>query len=164
MKIQAEQLNALLRQERAAEKDRPGREGFEAVFARELGQAEGAQGVLPPPPGAQAGILAGLLLETSEQTNAADPAEDAFLHSVRQASGVLDSWENYAKTLSAGSAEGNLKEVYPLLEGLERQVRDLKRGAAPLAGKHAGLEDLINELEVMTVAEKFKFNRGDYLQ
>jgi hypothetical protein len=164
MKIRVEQLNALLQQEQATQKAQPKGEGFEAMLAQELRQpGGGAQGILPPPPGAQAGVVSQMLLGAQEQAESVDPFEDALHQSFQQASGLLDSMNVYVDALSARGADGNLKAVYPLLEGLERQMGVLKQGAEPLEAKHAGLASLINELEVLTTTEKFKFNRGDYI-
>ena len=161
MKIRVEELNALLQQEQVAQKAQSKGEGFEALLARELRQpGGGAQGTQPPPPGAQAGVIGQMLLEP--QAESVDPFEDALQQSFQQASGLLDSLHAYVNALSARGADGNLKAIYPLLEGLEQQVEDLKQGAAPLDAKHAGLASLINELEILTTTEKFRFNRGDY--
>ena len=165
MKVRMDQLNVLLQQEHAAPKASPAGESFEAMLAKELRQPEGsAQGTLPPPPGTQAGVINQMLLEPLlDQAESADPMEDALQQSLLQASGLLDSLNAYANALSARGADGNLKAIYPLLEGVEQQVGILKQGVAPLEKKHAGLADLINELEVLATAEKFKFNRGDYI-
>jgi hypothetical protein len=164
MKIRTEQLNALLQQEQAAQKAQSKGEGFEALLARELRQpVGGTQGTLPPPPGAQAEVISRMLLEPRDQAESGDPLEDVLQQSFQQASGLLDSVNAYVNALSARGADGTLKAIYPLLEGLEQQMGALKQGAAALEEKHAGLASLINELEVLTTAEKFKFNRGDYI-
>ena len=165
MKIHVEQLAARLKQEQAGLKAQPKGKGFEAVFAEERGQSGGGvQGIVPPPPGTQAGLVSQMLQEAaSGQAESVDPFEDALRQSFQQASGLLDSVNAYVDALSARGADGNLKAIYPLLEGLEQQMGVLKQGAAPLEAKHAGLASLINELEVLTTTEKFKFNRGDYI-
>ena len=164
MKVRVEQLNALLQQEQAAQKAPSKGEGFDALLARELRQpGGGAQGTLPPPPGAQAGVISQMLLAPLVQADTDDPLEDVLQQSFQQASGLLDSVNAYMNALSARGADGNLKTLYPLLEGLEQQMDALKQGAMPLEEKHAGLASLINELEVLTTTEKFKFNRGDYI-
>jgi len=163
MKVRIEQLKALLQQEQAVPKPQPRGEGFEAVFAKELRQPGGdAQAILPPPLGAQAGVVSQMLLGAPEEAESADPFEEALRQSFQQASGLLDSMNAYVDALSARGADGNLKAIYPLLEGLERQMGVMKQGAAPLEAKHAGLAGLMNELEVLMTTEKFKFNRGDY--
>jgi len=164
MAIRVEQLNALLQQEQTAKKAQSKGEGFEALLAKELRQpGGGAQGTLPPPPGAQAGVISQMLLDPLDQTESANPLEDVLQQSFRKTYDLLDSLNAYVNALSARGADGNLKAIYPLLEGLEQQVEVLKQGAVPLEGKHAGLASLINELEVLATAEKFKFNRGDYI-
>ena len=162
MKVRMDELHALLQQEQVAQKAQSKGEGFEALLAKELRQpGGGAQGTQPPPPGAQAGVIGQMLLE--QHTESVDPFEDALLQSFQQASGLLDSLNAYMNALSARGADGNLKAIYPLLEDLEQQMGTLKQGATPLEAKHAGLASLINELEVLTTTEKFKFNRGDYI-
>jgi hypothetical protein len=104
-----------------------------------------------------------MLLEPLDQAEAVDPLEGVLQQSLQQTFGLLDSLNAYMNALSARGADSNLKAIYPLLEGLEQQVGTLKQGAVPLEEKHAGLASLINELEVLTTAEKFKFNRGDYI-
>jgi len=164
MKVRMEELHALLQQEQAGQKAQPKGEGFETVLAKELRQPGGdAQGTLPPPPGAQAGVIGQMLLDPLAQAESVDPLEEALQQSLQQASGLLDSMNAYVNALSARGADGNLKAIYPLLEGLEQQLGALKQGAVPLEAKHAGLANLINELEILTTTEKFKFNRGDYI-
>jgi len=159
-----EELNALLQQEQAGQKAQPKGEGFDAMLAKELRQpGGGAQGTLPPPPGAQAGVIGQMLLDPQAQAEAADPLDEALQQSLQQASGLLDSMNAYVNALSARGADGSLKAIYPLLEGMEQQMDALKQGAAPLETKHAEFAGLINELEVLTTTEKFKFNRGDYI-
>ena len=164
MKIRMEELNALLQQEQVSQKAQSKGDGFDALLARELQQAVGGvQGSLPPPPGAQAGVIGQMLLDPLAQTESADPLDEALQQSLQQASGLLDSMNAYMNALSTRGTDGNLKALYPLLEGVEQQMGALKQGAASLEGKHAGFASLINELEVLTTAEKFKFNRGDYI-
>ena len=163
MKVRVEQLNVLLQQEQAAQKGQSKGEGFEALLAKELLQPGGGAQGIPLPPGAQAGVISRMLLEPFEEAASANPQEDALQQSLQQVSGLLDSLHAYMNALSADGADGNLKAIYPLLEGLEQQAGMLKQGAMPLEERHAGLAGLINELEVLTTTEKFKFNRGDYI-
>ena len=164
MKVRMEQVNALLQQEQAAQKAQAKGEGFDALLAKELRQpGGGAQGTPPLPPGAQAGVISQMLLEPLAQAESVNPLEDGLQQSFQQASSLLDSVNAYVNALSARGADGNLKAIYPLLEGLEQRMGVLKQGGTSLEGKHAGLASLINELEVLTTTEKFKFNRGDYI-
>ena len=170
MKINNEQLEALLRQQNqtsgvTSRQTRP--EGaFDAVLGMQLGLADGAP---PPPsaaaagpagPAAQASMISQMLL--ASQTEAANPDEDAIQSAFVQASGTLDMWDEYVNALSASGQGGSLRDAYALLEGIDGQVAGLKAGAAGVRGQNAGLDALINELDIMTTTEKFKFNRGDY--
>ena len=164
MKVRMEELNALLQQEQVGQKVQTKGEGFEALLAKELRQPGGdVQGAVPPPPGVQAGVIGQMLLDPLAQAETLDPLEEALQQSLLQASGLLESMNAYVNALSARGTDGNLKAIYPLLEGLEQQMGALKQGAVPLEARHAGLASLINELEILTTTEKFKFNRGDYI-
>ena len=48
------------------------------------------------------------------------------------------------------------------MQGIDGQVSALKTNTAAVRGQNEGLDSLVNELDVMTATEKFKFNRGDY--
>ena len=74
---------------------------------------------------------------------------------------LLAKWEDYADTLAADSGGDSLKQAYGVLENIENGVRQLKEDLPE--GLSPDLGSLVNEMEVMTVTEKFKFNRGDYL-
>ncbi|MCD7984482.1 MAG: hypothetical protein LUG19_09575 [Desulfovibrio sp.] len=169
MEINTEQLEALLRQQEqqaTTARRQTGRSGgFDAILAQQLGggaeQANAAGGLLPPG-AAQAGLISQMLLNGAEQSQAADPDAEILQEAFTQASGTLDLWDSYAKTLGSSADGGSLRDAYALLEGIDSQVAQLKQGTAGVRGKNPGFDSLLNELEVMTATEKFKFNRGDY--
>ncbi len=168
MEINTEQLEALLRQQEqqattaCRQTGRSG--GFDAILAQQLGGAEqtNVAGGLLPPGAAQAGLISQMLLNGAEQSQAADPDAEILQEAFTQASGTLDLWDSYAKTLGSSADGGSLRDAYALLEGIDSQVAQLKQGTAGVRGKNPGFDSLLNELEVMTATEKFKFNRGDY--
>ena len=168
MEINTEQLEALLRQQEqqaTTARRQTGRSGgFDAILAQQLGGAEqaNAAGGLLPPGAAQAGLISQMLLNGAEQSQAADPDAEILQEAFTQASGTLDLWDSYAKTLGSSADGGSLRDAYALLEGIDSQVAQLKQGTAGVRGKNPGLDSLLNELEVMAVTENFKFNRGDY--
>ena len=168
MEINTEQLEALLRQQEqqaTTARRQTGRSGgFDAILAQQLGGAEqaNAAGGLLPPGAAQAGLISQMLLNSAEQSQAADPDAEILQEAFTQASGTLDLWDSYAKTLGSSADGGSLRDAYALLEGIDSQVAQLKQGTAGVRGKNPGFDSLLNELEVMTATEKFKFNRGDY--
>lgn len=167
MEINAEQLEALLRvQEQQAQNARKpeGQPGvFDALLARQLSGQESGAAASPLPPGAQTALFSQILLNGAETSQATDPDAAVLQAAFEQASGTLDLWDTYAKTLGSSPADGSLREAYALLEGIDSEVTRLRRDTADMRGKNPGLDDLLNELEVLTATEKFKFNRGDYL-
>lgn len=168
MKINNEQLDALLRQQdqaAGAVRKQPGKVGgFAAALAEQLGigSGSGAPAAAPLPPGAQAGLISQMLLGNAEETSALSPDEALLQEAFNQASGTLDLWDSYVDALGKPAAGGSLREVYSLLQGIDGKVAELKQGTAGVRGQNPGFDSLLNELEIMTATEKFKFNRGDY--
>ena len=168
MEINAQQLEALLRvQEQQAQTARKpaGQPGaFDSLLAQQLsGQEAGVADASPLPPGAQAVLYSQILLNGASASEATDPDTAVFQAAFDQASGTLDKWDAYAKTLGSSATDGSLREAYALLEGIDSEVARLRQDTAGVRGKNQGLDSLLNELEVLTATEKFKFNRGDYL-
>lgn len=170
MKIQTEQLDALFKQQelRAQKPAGATREDFGTTLAQELGLAQGGKASATTPlPGAQNAVIGQMLLGDTENTAAPDSDMEAVMQqSLSLASGALDTWESYVGALNqAGKpgAQGNLRDAYGFLQGLDSQVAALKQGAQPVLGKNPALANIVQELDVMTATEKFKFNRGDYV-
>ena len=164
MNIRTEQVEALLRQqELAAKKTAPTGEGFGAALAQQVNLAGTEKGTSAtvPPPGVQSGIVGQMLLAETEKT-AADPVEAVMQQAMSQASGALDMWDSYISALGKPGADNSLRDAYALLQGVDTEVSALKQNAQPVLGQNPNLAGIINELEVLTATEKFKFNRGDY--
>lgn len=168
MEIDTSQLEALLRQQEQQALSRskaPGKgSDFGNILARQLG-GEGTAALDAPDMSkgaAQAGMISQMLLGEVGQAEALDPDMAVLEAAFSQASGALDMWDAYAKTLGADAGTASLREAYAMLEGIDGQVSRLKQDTAAVRGKNSGLDSLLNELEVMTATEKFKFNRGDY--
>lgn len=169
MKITNAQLEALYRQQNqasganAAQTAQGG--GFEAALAEQMGLENGstASGVTLPASGqaSQASMISQMLLGTSE-SQPADQDEDVIQSAFTQASGTLDMWDSYVNALGSSGQSGSLRDAYSLLQGIDGQVASLKANTEGVRGQNAGLDSLVNELDVMTTTEKFKFNRGDY--
>lgn len=168
MKISNDQLDALLRQQEqaagAARKQSGKSGGFEAALAEQLGISDGngAPAAAPLPPGAQAGLISRMLLDNAEENSALNPDEDLLQEAFNQASGTLDLWDSYVNALGKPGAGQSLRDAYSLLQGIGDKVADLKQGTSGVRGQNPGFDSLLNELEIMTTTEKFKFNRGDY--
>lgn len=169
MKINNEQLDALLRQQEQASgtvRKQTGRSGsFEAALAEQLGL--GTAGAMPTaapltPAAAQAGMISQMLLGNVEESAAASPEEDVLQEAFNHASGTLDLWDSYVNTLGTSGAADSLRDAYALLQGIDGRVAALKENTANVRGQNPGFDSLLNELEVLTATEKFKFNRGDY--
>ncbi len=162
MKIQTDQLRALQQAAEQSKGKRDDSDAFAALLAKEVGTEQPARttGLAAPPLSSLAGLdLSGCqAAEATEATGQFTEQERAVMDNMDT---LLAKWENYADKLAAGSGTDSLKQAYGVLENIETGVKQLKDDLPSDA--NAGLGSLVNELEVMTVTEKIKFNRGDYV-
>ena len=86
----------------------------------------------------------------------------ALNQAAEQMENMLGSLEDYAAQL-AREEKADLRQAYSLLEGVNNRIHDFKSKYTELGEQHPGLASLFNELDVLTTAETFKFNRGDYI-
>ena len=107
-------------------------------------------------------MISQMLLGATGGADETNPTEDVLQDAFNQASGTLDMWDSYVSTLGNAGKNGSLRQAYALLQGIDGQVASLKENTAGLRGQNAGLDTLVNNLEVLATTEKFKFNRGDY--
>lgn len=75
---------------------------------------------------------------------------------------ALGDLERYARRLEGADPAMDLKEAYEVLQRISRTVDELRKGAAEPGGDPL-LRSMVDELNVLTVTETFKFNRGDYM-
>ncbi|ABB38254.1 hypothetical protein Dde_1455 [Oleidesulfovibrio alaskensis G20] len=159
MKITNEQLQALQQQEEARKKPRGAAAGFDSLLAGQLqGGAQGAaaQSVLPPPGAGSVNPL--LMVQQTGQTEGAVPLSGV----ADTLGGVLDDWENYSRMIAGEGGNADLRSAYSTLEGIGEEVARIRDAVPDLAERHPGMGRIVDELEVMTVTERFKINRGDY--
>ena len=162
MKIQTDQLTALRQVAEQAKGTSDNSDAFAALLAKEVGGDQTARttGLTAPPLGGLATLDMSGIGDTgaAEATGQFSEEEQAAMKNMDT---LLAKWENYADTLASGSGGDSLKQAYGVLQNIETGVKqlqdDLPSDAKP------GLGSLVNELEVMTVTEKIKFNRGDYI-
>ncbi len=169
MNIRTENIDALLSQKElqakksASAKNSTGSNFAEAIAGQAtLGDAVGSVTQNASPLGVQPSVVQQVLVQNAANVAASDTLSptDKVLN---QASGALDMLESYASTLRKPEGKGNLREAYSLLEGIESQVSALKKESKETLEQNPELASLVNELEVMSVTEKMKFNRGDYV-
>lgn len=162
MKIRNEQLQPLPQQQ-GETRVKAGRSGeFESLLSEKLGEARGMEAGASASPltGGAPAVLSPALMGLAEGGPAAADIPD--LDGVSQSmEGVFSAMEAYAASLS--SPEGDLRGAHSLLQSVERNVKALRESVPDLETRHAGLAAMVNEIEVLTVTENFKFNRGDYL-
>ena len=75
---------------------------------------------------------------------------------------LLDKWDQYAQNLQGASGSADLKKAYGVLQDIDGTVQQLKGDNPDLAQANPALQGVVSELEVMAVAERSTFNRGDY--
>lgn len=143
----------------AGRSDRSGQTGsFDSILNSQLGNPVAASHPGSAGMAGNASLIASMLLGDSGE-NTAD-SEIALLDAAyAKASGALDLLDSYARSIGN---DVSLRDSYSLLEGIDSQVKALRQSTTGLRGRNQDLDNLLNNLEAMTVTEKFKFNRGDY--
>lgn len=159
MKIRPDQLQPTIEeQQRRKAGMTPQGASFEDVLAQESGSAQQTAKIAAPPP------LMGInpLLQVQAPKVATSNAEQEVMD---QMDTLLNEWEKYAGQLEGSTGQTDLRQAYNSLQRIGDQVQDLKSGlqSMPDSKKEPGLQAMVDELEIMTVTETIKFNRGDYL-
>ena len=162
MEINTQSMDALARlretQSPSPRKENTPVESFEDVFNQAIGQSEASANGYAASGAMQSALVSQLSLEQTAPV--ASLEQEALMAAFDEASGVLNMWDDYARALGGGS-DASLRDAWSALEGLDSGIAKLRSN--PLAQSDAALGGLVNELEVMAAAERFKFNRGDYL-
>jgi hypothetical protein len=158
-------LNAELnRPQRARQEGNSAAEGFESVLARQLSQTGGAAPqALPMPadPPLLADISVAALggLEEEDGGNSDEALVESLTGGIRSG---LDGLAEYAARLR-DTSESALRDAWASLSPVDDSLAGMRRNLEKLSRPDAELESLLNEVEILTTAERFKFNRGDYL-
>ena len=151
MKITPDQLAALQLQQKNAARNTPG-EGFAQALAQELEtQSQGVTSANTP--------AAGPVVRLDQALQAAmlqKPTEQTVMDKMNA---LLSKWEDYSQII--GSEDGNLRDGYTLLADIRQNIQDVKGDLQKTPVK--GLDAMVEELDILTTTEEFKFNRGDYL-
>lgn len=161
MKIQANQLDALLRQDQLTKTSSQPRESFDSLLNQEISQGTNDITQMLPPPGA--GTIDPLMLSSLEETSSADSVDNELVAALMgQADGALSTLDAYAKTLN--STKVPARNSWELLGSLDTQIAAMRGNLGKMSTTASqGLDSMVNELEVIAATEKFKFNRGDYI-
>lgn len=162
MEINTQNMEALLHlQEQQAQlprKQTGAGSGFDSLLNQRLG-AENPVAQLDPALVGNAGIYSTLMLEQPEHAENLDTDSAVLMEAFNQASGTLDLWDSYRRTLGNATNATALRDAWGLLEGIDSQVNQLRNASA----RNPELDAILNELEILSTTEKFKFNRGDYI-
>lgn len=151
MKITPDQLAALQLQQKNAARNAPG-EGFAQALAQELSEGSSAAASAASP-------AAGPVVRLDQALQAAmlqKPTEQTVMDKMNA---LLSKWEDYSQII--GSENGNLREGYTLLADIRQNIQEVKHNLAQTPIQ--GLSAMVEELDILSTTEEFKFNRGDYL-
>jgi hypothetical protein len=168
MKIRPDQLNNLLPAQGTTTAAPGGQTKtsnvFDDILAEEQLRANAGSGdsaVVPPPPGAgRTDLIRSMLLGGAEEEKPVSAEEAVLNEAFNQVSDTLDALDKYS--ISLGSAR-SLRETYSLLDDIDGRVNGLEKDSGTLRAQYPALDSLLNELKILSVTEKIKFNRGDYL-
>lgn len=161
MKIHPDQLRALEQEQAKSRSAQEADKGFGELLAKEVeGTAPTtAQGAAAPPLGGAA--LSGNIL--AAQSAAGEPSESGQ-EVMERLENLLGEWEAYANNLGSTAEGGGLRQANGNLETIENEVASLKQ---TMSGRGQEGDDelkaVIDEVEILAVTERIKFNRGDYV-
>ena len=160
MKITNEQLRIMQDNElrKAQQQGKPSGEFGELLALQmEKGQAQESVSPLGSSP-----LSSQVIVPLSEEGAAASGGVSSSGDAASKMDGMFTSFERYAEQLAQGNT-GNLREAYNLLQDVSGQIAGFK-AEYPNAGEEMPeMAAMLNELDVLTTTETFKFNRGDYL-
>lgn len=160
MKINPDQVNALEQKKNQVENKKPTKEAFGDVFAKET--EKDAAAVSPRVSGPPLDKVPMDRLLMAEQAS-----QDGQKASGRQLMDNIDSllsqWENYADVIGRPGSPADLKSAYGNLENIESGIKDLKSTMPNMATANPALKSVVDELEILAVTERIKFDRGDYV-
>ena len=164
MKIQTDQITPVQQTGRVQTARQATATDFGELLAKEVGQTRQASAsaasaaVAPPPLAGVAGLTQAMAVQAAGKVADISSERRTVMDNV---DGILNQWEKYSGQLSDGGAQ--LRQAYGTLDNIHSGVKKLKDEHPGLDGHSPQLSSLVNELEVMAVTEKIKFNRGDYL-
>lgn len=157
MKIRPDQIEGV-QPEQSLRKDKAKQPGqaFGDLLNQEVARGDASaamQGAVPPP------IVNPLI--AAGAVSSVQSVDDTAVRVTGKVESILDKWDNYAESL--GDVDTSLKAAYGTLDDIAEEVAALKSEQPGLGQSHPGLKAIVDELETLTVAERFKFNRGDYV-
>lgn len=159
MKITSEQLDALKQAQEHKKADSTSPEAFQKLLAQEARRAEStqttSQAALRPPGGANELYATIQASQTGAPDNHSEPTVMDKMDS------VLNRWENYAQLI--GGTPPDLRQSYQLLESISRDLGELDHTLPEIGQAAEQLRPILDELEILTMTERVKFNRGDYI-
>lgn len=135
-------------------------EGFGELLSQELG-AQGvasAQGLQPP-----AAPLLPHQIAAASETAATEESTTAGREVMDTLENIMGEWENYASQIAETGSGDALRKADGALTSIETDVAGLKSSYPGLGADHPGLQSVVDEMEILAVTERIKFNRGDYL-
>ena len=150
MKIRPDQIEGVSsEQTQRQNKAQESGQAFGDFLSQEVAKTQTQAASVAPPP------MVNPLLNV-QAMNQVQAGDDSGV--TEQVESILDQWDSYAETLADPGSE--LKTAYGALDKIADDVAALKGGSSDLS---PGLKSIVDDLETLTAAERFKFNRGDYL-
>lgn len=153
-----DQITSIAKQNQATTASKRAADGFHNLLSQELElQSKSATEAMLPPGTRSIAFDPRLNVDQQVSQTAVDPNKVAD-----ELEGILDQWEKYSTQISTQGSP-DLKGAFGTLKELAHNLATLKQTAPSLESDFPELDNVRNELEVMTVTEQFKLNRGDYL-
>lgn len=162
MKITNDQVGAVEQQEaeRTARKASEKCGMFGDLLARELDAVRQGGGAAPTQGAGVRPLGVNPLLHVNATVAPNQQAERTIMDNLER---LLGEWEEYAQRLDTPGGDAGLKDAYAVLARIGGEVERIKAENPDLASKNPELKSLVDEMEILSVTETIKFNRGDYV-
>lgn len=153
LRVNPNQTDPLQKQKTAAE-------NFGDMLAQEIKQTQGVT-TESGETTRVSGSTSNMAILDGSPAQKAEGISTAMQETALQLETLFSDLENYAALLRSDET-GSLKTAYNALQNMNDSIAHIKETAPDLANSPQ-LASLVNELDVLTTTEIFKFNRGDYL-
>ncbi|MFP4314914.1 MAG: hypothetical protein ACLFQR_01715 [Desulfovibrionales bacterium] len=153
MKIHSEHLNAVQKEQESRKSRSNTAEGFQNILDQEITQKD------KPASREPAGPMIGSTIHRMDpflQINEPQNRQPMM----ERLDNLLSRWDDYTRNLR--STPPDLRQAHQVLESIRTELNSMQENAQQQGGA-SNIGPILEELEILTVTERIKFNRGDYV-
>lgn len=109
-----------------------------------------------------ASLQTGSKVDVTNENLGENSAQQSEVHAIiNHIEHSMNGFNTYANSIAQDKPD--FKQAWQNLNTFNQSVSELRQNYTNLPQKNSSLDSMINDLEIMSVTETYKFNRGDYL-